>query len=122
MKKLVLAVLVVMLAVTFAFAAPKTYQWTGEVTEVKRRHGIREKRQGDLADRARQGHQDHRRPEVGSKVTVEYTMKAVKIEGKATRKLKRRTQSRQKRRNNPAIPKRAGSSAKPPPPFSSGRF
>jgi len=86
MKKLVLAVLVVMLAVSFAFAAPKTYQWTGEVTEVKDdmvsvKKGKEIWQIGRDKDTKITGDL-----KVGSKVTVEYTMKAVKIEGKADKK------------------------------------
>lgn len=94
MKKLVLAVLVVMLAVTFAFAAPKTYQWTGEVTEVKD-DMISVKKGKETWQIARD--KDTKITgdlKVGSKVTVEYTMKAVKIESKADKKAEKKDEKK----------------------------
>ncbi len=90
MKKLLLAVLVVILAVSFAFAGPKTYQWTGEVTEVKD-DTVSVKKGKEIWQIARD--KDTKVTgdlKVGSKVTVEYTMKAVKIEGKADKKAEKK--------------------------------
>ncbi len=86
MKQLLLAVLVVILAASFAFAGPKTYQWTGEVTELKD-DAISVKKGKETWQIARD--KDTKVTgdlKAGSKVTVEYTMKAVKIEGKADKK------------------------------------
>lgn len=86
MKKLLLAVLVVMLAVTFAFAAPKTYQVTGPVLEVKDDLIVvqKGKEKWEIArDKDTKVTGDLK---VGSKVTIEYTMKAAKVEAKADKK------------------------------------
>jgi hypothetical protein len=83
MKKLLLAVVVVMIGASLVFAAgPKTYQVTGPVLEIK--DGIIIVQKGDdkweiAKDAASKVTGDLK---VGSKVTIEYTMKAATIEVK----------------------------------------
>lgn len=86
MKKLVLAVLVVMLAVTFAFAAPKTYQVTGPVLELKDDLIVVQKGKEKWEIARDKDTKITGELKVGSKVTIEYTMKAAKVENKDAKK------------------------------------
>ena len=87
MKKFVLVVIAFMFCVTAAYAAgPNTYQVTGPILEIKADTIVvqKGKEKWEIAkDAATKVTGDLK---VGSKVTVEYTMKAVKIEVKDTAK------------------------------------
>jgi len=89
MKKsivVLLTALVVVMAFTVVYAVPKTYQWTGEVTEVKD-DMVAVKKGKEIWQFSRD--KDTKMSgdlKVGSKVTVEYTMKAVKIDNKTDKK------------------------------------
>jgi len=89
MKKVVLLVVALMLVATMAFAAgPKTYQVTGPVVELSADKivvdSIKDKSKWVLnRDAATKVTGDL---QVGSKVTIEYTMTATKIEVKEDKK------------------------------------
>ncbi len=87
MKKFILIVGVVLLAVSFALAAgPKTYQVTGPVLEIKDDVIVVQKGQDkwELAkDASTKVTGDLK---VGAKVTIQYTMKAAEIEVKGAPK------------------------------------
>lgn len=87
MRKLVLAVLVVLFTVSLAMAAgPKTYQVTGPVLELTNdvitvQKGKEKWQIGRDKDTKVKGDL-----KVGSKVTIEYIMKAASVEAKADAK------------------------------------
>jgi len=87
MKSILIAIGVVLISSSLVFAAgPKTYQVTGPVLEVKADTIVVEKgkEKWEIAkDAATKVTGDLK---VGSKVTIEYTMKAVSVEVKDTRK------------------------------------
>ncbi len=88
MKKVLFFVCVLMLAASMAFAAgPKTYQVTGPVLEIKGDVIVVEnskKEKWEVAkDAATKVNGDLK---VGSKVTIEYTMTATKVEVKEDKK------------------------------------
>jgi hypothetical protein len=84
MKKMILVIGVLLLAVSFAFAAgPKSYQVTGPVLEVKDDVIVVQKGQDkwEIAkDKSTKVTGDLK---VGQKVTIQYQMKATEIDAKA---------------------------------------
>ena len=87
MKKVALLVFAMMLVATMAFAAgPKTYQVTGPVLEIKGDVIVVEKGKDKwevAKDAATKINGDLK---VGSKVTIEYTMTATKVDVKEDKK------------------------------------
>jgi hypothetical protein len=87
MKKVVLLVFAMMVAASMAFAAgPKTYQVTGPVLEIKGDVIVVEKGKDKwevAKDAATKVNGDLK---VGSKVTIEYTMTATKVDVKEDKK------------------------------------
>ena len=90
MKKVLFLVCALMLVYSMAFAAgPKTYQVTGPVLEIKGDIIVVEKGKDKwevAKDAATKVTGDLK---VGSKVTIEYTMTATKIEAKEDKKIGR---------------------------------
>jgi hypothetical protein len=86
MKKVTVFVFVLMAAATMAFAAgPKTYQVTGPVLEIKGDVIVVEKGNEKWEVSRDAATKMDGELKVGSKVTVEYTMTAKKIEVKDTK-------------------------------------
>ena len=89
MKKVTVFVFVLMAAVTMAFAAgPKTYQVTGPVLEIKGDIIVVEKGNEKWEVSRDAATKVDGELKVGSKVTVEYTMTAKKIEVKDAKEKK----------------------------------
>ncbi|HBD07213.1 MAG TPA: hypothetical protein DCZ69_03045 [Syntrophobacteraceae bacterium] len=84
MKRFALSVLVVLAFTSFAFAGTRTYQVTGPILEVKD-DSITVQKSGEKWEIARD--KDTKvtgDPKVGSKVTIQYTMKATTVEVKGS--------------------------------------
>ena len=77
---------IAMLAATTAFAAPKTYQVTGPVLEVKEDMVVIQKGKDKWEIAKDKDAKVSGDLKVGSKATVTYTMKATSIEVKADKK------------------------------------
>jgi ribosomal 50S subunit-recycling heat shock protein len=98
MKRLILVVVAVLFCASVVFAAgPKTYQVTGPVLEIKDGMIIVEKGKDkwEIAkDAATKVTGDLK---VGSKVTIEYTMKAATIEVKDAKKAEKKEKEEKKK-------------------------
>jgi ribosomal 50S subunit-recycling heat shock protein len=108
MKKLLLALVVVMIGASLVFAAgPKTYQVTGPVLEMKGDIITVEKgkEKWEISkDAATKVTGDLK---VGSKVTIEYTMKAATIEVKdAGKKVEKKEKEEKKEKKEKEEPKK----------------
>jgi hypothetical protein len=77
---------IAMLAATTAFAAPKTYQVTGPVLEVKEDMVVIQKGKDKWEIAKDKDAKVSGDLKVGSKATVTYTMKATSVEVKADKK------------------------------------
>ncbi len=88
MKKGILAVCALLLYASVAVAAPKSYQVTGPVLEVKDDLIVVQKGSEKWEIARDKDVKVTGELKVGSKVTVFYTMKAVSVEGKADAKAK----------------------------------
>lgn len=87
MKKVVLFVCALMLVATMAFAAgPKTYQVTGPVLEVKDNIIVVQKGKDKWEVAKDANTKVTGDVKVGSKVTIEYTMTATKVDAKEDKK------------------------------------
>ncbi len=87
MKRVVLFVFALMLVATMAFAAgPKTYQVTGPVLEVKDNIIVVQKGKDKWEVAKDANTKVTGDVKVGSKVTIEYTMTATKVDAKEDKK------------------------------------
>ena len=82
MKKLVLMVVAAMLVASVAFAAGKTYQFTGKVLEIKDNVIVVEKGKEKFEMTKDANTKIKGDLKVGAKVTVQYESRAAEIEGK----------------------------------------